>query len=360
MLDQDYYRKLISGKTGGIGLIVRFLLRIISLFYAVVVVVRNCLYDIGWLKIHRAGRPVICVGNITAGGTGKTPLVIWLCNLLSEKKKTVVLTRGYKSSKNHENSRVYLDEPQLLKESCPNVEVIVNSDRVAGVTEGIKKYEAEIFVMDDGFQHRRLYRDIDIVTIDATEPFGYSRLLPAGLLREPIKALRRTDAVVLTRTDQVDKSQLNKIEEQIMKMNKELVVARTVHRVMSIKRTDGEEIKLEQLKGKRVFAFCGIGNPGSFMTTLSNLGAEVVGEKIYNDHYHYGQADIREFLGLAERTNAELILTTQKDFSKIDLKRYKLRDEDEKRFVYLEIELCFKSGEEKIRALIEKLLGVRI
>jgi len=360
MLDQDYYRKLISGKIGGIGFIVRFLLRIISLFYAVVVVVRNYLYDIGWLKIHRAGRPVICVGNITAGGTGKTPLVIWLCHLLSEKKKTVVLTRGYKSSKNDESSKVYLDEPQMLKESCPNVEVIVNSDRVAGAAEGINKYEAEIFVMDDGFQHRRLYRDIDIVTIDATEPFGFGRLLPAGLLREPVKGLRRADAAVLTRTDQVDESQLSKIEKQIMKMNKELAVARTVHRVVSAKRIEEEGIKLDQLKGKRVFAFCGIGNPGSFMTTLSNLGAEVAGEKIYNDHYHYGHADIRELLGLAERTNAGLILTTQKDFSKIDLKRYTLRDEDRRRFVYIEIELCFKSGEEKIRGLIEKLLGVKI
>jgi tetraacyldisaccharide 4'-kinase len=360
-LDQEYYRKLISGQIGGIGVLLRPLLRILSWFYGVVVYLRNSFYDLGCISIEQVDKPVISVGNITTGGTGKTPLVIYICQyLLSNQKKTSILTRGFMAgSLKKGNARIYMDEPQIFMKSCPGVGVVVLFDRVEGAKKAITTYEAEVLVMDDGFQHRRLGRDVDIVTIDSTEPFGYGKLLPAGLLRESLRGLQRADAAILTRTDQVDDSQLRSIEEKVLNLNKNIIIARTVHSVVGAKFASGEKMSSAELKGNRIFAFCGIGNPGSFMTTITNLGAEVVGEKIYNDHYDYKEDDIYEIFELARQTDSDLILTTQKDWTKIDFLKA-LHSENALDIGYLKIELKFISGEEKIRRLIEKALAVKI
>jgi len=359
-LDQEYYRKLISGQIGGIASIVRLLLPILSFFYGIVIRSRNILYNIGLLRTHRVNKPVISIGNITVGGTGKTPLVIWLCRWLSGQMKTVVLTRGYKAATSQgETNQTYDDEPQILAKSCPGIKVVVNPDRVEGASEAIRKFGAEVLIMDDGFQRRRLTRDIDIVTIDATKPFGYSRLLPAGLLREPVGGLRRADAVIITRCDQVNEIQLKMIEKQIENITKDAILATTTHKVVIARLADGEGIIPEELKNKRIFAFCGIGNPHSFIATIQNLGCKVTGSKTFNDHHRYREEDIKEILFQSNKAYANLILTTQKDWTKIEYNNI-LNSGISKSMGYLEIKLEFISGEEKIRGLIEKALAVKI
>ncbi len=199
-MNQSIFKKLVSGQSRGvIAAIVRLLLNVIAAFYGIGVCLRNRLFDGGQAKsyaVTTAGLvtsdpplgevspladraqvtvPVISVGNITVGGTGKTPFVIWLCNLLREENiNCAILTRGYKAATG-EN-----DEPGMLAKNCPGTAVVVNPDRLAGAIEAVKKHRAQALIMDDGFQHRRLHRDIDIVTIDAMLPFGYGRCcLPA-------------------------------------------------------------------------------------------------------------------------------------------------------------------------------------
>ena len=320
--------------------------------YTAAIGLRNFLYSKRWLKIHITNVPVISIGNITVGGTGKTPLVIWMYRFLQSKNiPCAILTRGYKATRT--------DEPVILAESCPQAKVIVNPDRVEAAAEAVNKFGAKVLIMDDGFQHRRLHRDLDIVTIDATCPFGYGKMLPAGLLREPISGLKRADAVVLTRTDQVDENQLNRIEERILKIRDHIIIARAIHRVVVAKLANGDEIRPDQLKGKKVFAFCGIGNPDSFTATIKSLKCEVVGSKTYNDHHSYRQEDVREIFELADKSDIDLILTTYKDWTKIDFLKI-LYSEDTKPTGYLEIELKFISGEDKITQLIQNALAGKI
>ena len=223
--------------------------------------------------------------------------------------------------------------------------------------------------MDDGFQHRRLARNLDIVTIDATKPFGYGKLLPAGLLREPICSLKRAHAVVITRCDQVSEVDLTRLEEKLLGINQDLLITRSIHAPVCAKSLEHMEISLDELKGKKVFAFCGIGNPDAFLNTVRRLGVTLVGSKIYEDHYHYTHDCLTDIQKQACSLNAEIILTTQKDWTKAapllqqaavlscsDLPSAK----KDITFAYLAIELKFPAGEDKITQLIEDTLAGKI
>ena len=277
MLRQDNYKRLVCGqKCVFCAGLLWILLGSASAVYSAIIRARNILYDKGVLKSHKTGAIVISVGNITVGGTGKTPLVIWLCNkTINLKLKTknygcAILTRGYKTTQNLKlKTQNYTDEPAILAESCPEAKVIVNPDRVAAAKEAVEKFGAKVLVMDDGFQHRRLARDLDIVTVDGTEPFGPTgKMLPAGLLREPVSALKRADAVVITRCDQVSETELAKLEERLRQINPDMIIARSMHNPVCVKSMDEKEMSIEQLKDKRIFAFCGIGNPDAFLNTI--------------------------------------------------------------------------------------------
>lgn len=249
--------------------------------------------------------------------------------------------------------------------------------------------------MDDGFQHRRLARDLDIVVIDATRPFGYSsmgvppmnseitgkmpvlrsmgvppmnsgsrarcpcygRLLPAGLLREPVTGLRRAHAAILTRCDQVSPEVLNEIEEQIRRINPALVLARSIHVPVAVKTGDGAEIGLDRLGGQRLFAFCGIGNPPSFFHTVERLGGVLVGSRAYDDHYRYAAGDLDEIRREAATKGASLILTTQKDWTKIV---QLAGSQDRPPVAYLAVELQITAGVQSLTALIDRVLGSTI
>ncbi len=361
----------------------RCVLGIAAVAYAAAVGVRNVLYSRGWLRAHRVDAVVISIGNITAGGTGKTPLVIWLCELLISNFKSeiadfkcAILTRGYKSGL--QETENFKDEVVILAESCPEAKVIVNPDRVAAAEEAIVKFGANVLIMDDGFQHRRLARDLDIVAVDATEPFGYGRLLPAGLLREPVASLKRADAVVITRCDQVPKAEVDAMEKKLLAMNPDIVVARSIHAPVSVEypeplvipanagiQEEGEKVdfclrrndSIGQLKGRKVFAFCGIGNPDAFLSSIRNLGAKLAGSKVYDDHYHYTEHCLAEVRAEAEAAGADIILTTQKDWTKVS---GLVRPGKGVPFAYLAIEMKFLNGQDRITSLIEKTLAGRM
>jgi tetraacyldisaccharide 4'-kinase len=351
-MNQDDFRKLISGeKAGLVAVMLRLLLRLASVGYSIAVQFRNFMYSSGLLKVRYAKAAVISIGNITTGGTGKTPLVIWLCKKIISDFQCAILTRGYKTS--FRESEYLTDEPAIFTESCPEVKVIVNPDRVAGAEEAAIKFGTKVLIMDDGFQHRRLARDLDIVTIDATEPFGYGKMLPAGLLREPVSSLKRASAVVVTRCDQVAEKELSELVARIRQINSDMLIARSIHAPAYVKLIDNIEINFEDLKGKKVYAFCGIGNPDSFMTTVKKTGAEIVGSKIFNDHHHYKEACMTDIFEQAQLLNADLIVTTQKDQNKI-VKPVSLKTEIP--LAYIAIKIKFLAGEEKLWRLIEKTL----
>jgi tetraacyldisaccharide 4'-kinase len=301
---------------------------------------------------------VISIGNITTGGTGKTPLVIQLCKSLQQKNlRCAVLTRGYKTHTSNENQEPRTDEPAILSKSCPAAKVIVNPDRVEAASDAVNKFGSNVLIMDDGFQHRRLERDVDIITMDAIRPFGYGKILPAGLLREPITALKRADAVVLTRCDQASDAELSKIEERLRLTSPDIIIARSIHRPVCVKSFNNKEIAFEELKNKKVFAFCGIANPDAFLRTIEGLRAHLAGSKIYNDHHHYSKNDVADISERAKYLNADLILTTEKDCSKTILLA---ANKKEPSFAYLVIELTFNTGEDKITQLIEEALAGKI
>ncbi|MHC4191862.1 MAG: tetraacyldisaccharide 4'-kinase [Planctomycetota bacterium] len=359
-MNQDNFRKLISGQKAGLGAaLLRFALGVAAKGYSIVIRLRNFSYSKGWLKTHRANALVISVGNITAGGTGKTPLVIWLCGLLRQKSvPCAVLTRGYKTAKDQRpKTQDYGDEPAILIESSPEAKVIVNPDRVAGAAEAISEFGAKVLVMDDGFQHRRLGRDLDIVTIDATRPFGYGGMLPAGLLRERLIALKRANAVVITRCDQTTEAKLTRIEEELQQVNHNMIIARSIHAAVYAKSTNDKEIGLEELKDKKIFAFCGIGNPDAFLNTIKALGSELAGSKVYNDHHHYTDDCLADIYEQATHLKTDLILTTQKDWTKIIRLAPAKKDIP---LAYLAIEIKLLAGENKLRGLIEDTLASKI
>ena len=211
--------------------------------------------------------------------------------------------------------------------------------------------------MDDGFQHRRLARNLDIVTIDATCPFGYGKILPAGLLREPVSALRRADAAVITRSDQIKKSELENLEARLRRINPKILVARAVHNPLCARTTRGEQIAIEQLKAKKIFAFCGIGNPQAFFDTIKKTAAQLVGSKTYNDHHIYTDEDINDIYEQALYLGAQLVLTTQKDWTKISSMKLPAAEIP---FAYLLMEIKFTDGEDKLKQLIDTALTGKI
>ena len=350
-MDQSAYRNLVAGKDVSCGKkTLRLTLKALSCVYSAVVRTRNWMYDKHLIKSHRCESTVISIGNITTGGTGKTPLVIWLCNYLSEKEQNIaVLTRGYKT----EHGKL-TDEPAILAKSCGQARVIVDSDRVQGAEKAISQSGARVLVLDDGFQHRRLRRDLDIIAIDATCPFGYEKILPAGFLREPLKGLKRAGAVVITRYEQAQPQEADGIVERIKKINPDILIAKAVHEHPFAVMIKGRKLTIEQLREKNIYAFCGIGNPDAFIENLKNLGLNIVGHKVYNDHHDYTENDIADIYEEARYLDAEVVLSTEKDWVKTALL---VKPESAIIFAYLALKLRFVEGGEELKQLVDETVN---
>ncbi len=249
--------------------------------------------------------PVVSVGNLTTGGTGKTPMVAWVVErLLGQGATPAILTRGYKSQAG------VSDEAELLRR-LTGVPVIVNADRIAGAVEAAAR-DATVLVMDDGFQHRRLRRKLDIVLIDATNPMGYGHCLPRGLMREGLSALRDAHAIVITRSDHVEPKALAALRGRLAGRSPKASLHLAQHLLTRF--TSGDrDLPLAAVAGKKIFAFCGIGNPDRFFGSLETLGAVITARRALADHTPYTPHLLADLGRQAGASGAQAIVTTQKD-----------------------------------------------
>ena len=296
----------------------RLMLLVLSYIYGCVVSIRNIFYDIGVQKTVKLSIPVICIGNLTAGGTGKTPMVIYVVKMLLEMdKRVVILSRGYKSKGDKGN-----DENILLGNALPGVEIVVDSDRIRGGKLAIEKYHPDIIVMDDGFQHRRLHRDLDITLIDARCPFGYGYVIPRGYLREQKKGLRRSDVTVITRADQVNDETLKSISKSVAQLSDNALLLTAMHAPNALYNSQNNTIALTTLKERPVYVFCAIARGDAFVDTLKALDCNVVGHKFFQDHHHYSEDEIALIVNNGKAYSKKVnnwYVTTEKDWVKIAL-----------------------------------------
>ncbi|MDY7009744.1 MAG: tetraacyldisaccharide 4'-kinase [Planctomycetota bacterium] len=288
-----------------------FIGKIIASPYAGIMRLRRWAYRRGIMKSYSVDAPVICIGNITVGGTGKTPMVAWVVESLKEAgRKPAILIRGYKAVGGRS------DEAELLKRST-GAPVIVNPDRLAGAQKAIAD-GADVLVMDDGFQHLRLRRDLDIVLIDATRPFNGEMCLPVGRLREPLTALRDTHVIVITRSDTVPAEILNNLRKRLAHLAPQASIHTAVHKPVKLIDEKGVELPPDALYGRKVCAFCGIGNPEGFFATLTEIGARIAEKVVFGDHISYGPSEIESITSAVDSSGAETVVTTAKDRIKID------------------------------------------
>ncbi len=273
------------------------------------------MYNKGLTGTHKAAVPVISVGNITTGGTGKTPIVALVCQVLQDSGCSPgIISRGYRSVGGQAN-----DEKLVLFQLCPDVPHEQHPDRVAAAKRIVRDHPVAALVMDDGFQHRRLHRDFDFVLIDATNPFGYGHLLPRGLLREPLSSLVRADAVLITRSDLVSESGLTAIEATLLRIAPGLdgKILRIAFRTAGLRSITGQKSALSGITGRRVYLMSGIGNPEAFAATARKAGLEIAGTRWFPDHHHYTVDDLRKVVAEARQSGAVQIVTTLKDLVKL-------------------------------------------
>jgi tetraacyldisaccharide 4'-kinase len=326
-----------------------------TIAYGVVVRTRSLAYRRGLLRQRRLDGAVISVGNLTVGGTGKTPMVLWIAQrLLAEKKSVGILTRGYRGKPelggakrvSGAPSETTSDEVRLLKARLgESVAFGVGANRFAQGQE-LAKRGIQWFVLDDGFQHRQLARDVDIVLIDATNPFGGGRLLPAGRLREPRSALARASIIVIMRSDHAPAI------EAAVRHDSAAPVFYAKPRLESIEAA-GEagtpEMLLSDAQRKKLFAFCGIGNPPAFLMNLREWGFEIVGHAFFRDHHRYTQQDALAIEAEARKLGAEALICTEKDVFNLNGVRWNVPC-----VLYCRISLVVDREEEFWRAILAK------
>lgn len=286
--------------------------------YRAVVVARNLAYDRGWKTSHAVEIPTVSIGNLTLGGTGKTPMVEWVARWYRDKgRRVAILSRGYGRSQSVN------DEALVLEQNLPDVPHLQGADRVRLAQIAIEELQAEVAVLDDAFQHRRLKRDLDIVLLDALDPFGLGRIFPRGLLREPVSGLRRAQFAIITRADMVTTPELDRIRSEIAAIAPGLAVATARHAPAGFVTFDAPDQPSPPTEWTRAAAFCGIGNPEGFRRSLQRAGSNLnlLDLRVFPDHHEYTEADVVELAQWAKSLGAEVILTTQKDLVKVPLRQ---------------------------------------
>ena len=327
----DFYLACVSNERGKVLSLFRSLFFILSQFYYLAIKGRWLIYKLGAIPRTKIPCSVISVGNITWGGTGKTPAVAMIAGLLQEMgKRVTILSRGYGSKREKGNILVVSDgkkvipssleagdEPYFLSRNLPGVPVIVGKNRIKSGKYAIDRFATEVLVLDDGFQYWRLKRDLDIVTVDCSNPYGNGYLIPRGPLREPISHLSRADIFILTRADLVSRNDLDRIIGDLERLNRDSLILESVHRPKCLENlVSGEKKSLDFIRDRRVVAFSSIGNPYSFEKTLEGLEAEIVKVFHFPDHHNYDPSDLREIdaaCGTGVEKRDTVAVTTEKD-----------------------------------------------
>ncbi len=313
---EEYIYGLVTNKMQGpIAVFLRGFLFFLSLVYGLGVIILAFLYRV---KPARFNAKVISVGNITLGGTGKTTFTEYLSDkLISAGHKVAVLSRGYKRDLYRPGSQGLGDEPAMLQRKFPQLFVVVDKNRLRGAMRAIKEYAADTLILDDGLQQWKIFKDLEIVTINAGDPFGNGLLLPRGFLREPLTALKRADIFVLTQVDQV--LDTNLLAAKLKSINSQALIVEAVHQPVGFTSVDkaNEFLTLDTLRGKQVALFSGIGNPQGFESCVFALGMHIGKAFRFADHHDYTQADLCKIINEAKQRNLDAIITTQKDAVKI-------------------------------------------
>lgn len=314
MIDPTEFREIVSGRRRGIKAAAwRGLFSAIEPFYSAAVRYRNWRYDTGRVVMARVEVPIVSVGNLTLGGTGKTPMVEWLARwFLDRGVRVVLVSRGYGAADGRAN-----DEAKELHDKLPDVPHLQNPERRLAAREAIDRFGAQLILLDDGFQHRRLARDLDIVLVDALDPFGCEYVFPRGMLREPLAGFARAHVIALSRADAVDEATRRAIQARVQSINPTAIWLELSHAPRALRDSIGEHAPLDQLTNKRLLAFCGIGNPAGFRHALDSCGYHLAGFREFSDHHAYNTADLTQIDREAEVLAADALVCTHKDLVKI-------------------------------------------
>ncbi len=321
MRGEAYFRDLVEGRRKGAGdRMLVLLLTLLSFPYALALRVRAAAYAIGLLRSYRLDRPVVSVGNLTVGGTGKTPAVAFLARWYQSRgKRVAVLSRGYGGSSRGEvrivsdGSEIHLspgeagDEPYLLATSLSGLMVVIGADRYRAGLLAQERLDPDIFILDDGFQHLRLRRDLNILLLDRGRPFGNGRTLPAGLLREPASAAGRADLVLYTRCG----------GKQPDDTTGKPFSAALHHLTGAVPLGGGELQPFDSFRKGRVMAFAGIADPEAFFTSLEEEGVHLVTTLSFPDHTGYGDEELAAIARLRDASRSDCLITTEKDAVKL-------------------------------------------
>lgn len=332
-------------RSGAVWAPIKSVLYLLSLVYGLVILCRKILYKLKIFRSHRVQLKVVSIGNLTLGGTGKTPFAIALAGILEDEMQSPValLIRGYG-----------WDEQALLKKNLPDTPILVGEDRVKSAHKAIRLYGSQFAVLDDGFQHWEIERDLDIVLIDSRNPFGNNRLFPRGVLREPKKALKRADVVVFTKID-AKGAGLDIMRDEISRMKSSIIFLEAVHRPSHLYdprvRKDRD---LLFLRDKKVILVSSIGDPEYFEQTVKSLGATILDHMVFNDHHDFKEADIKRILKMCGARAPDFMVTTEKDAVKFARMSFSFGNYT---MMTLAIRMDITSGREQ---LIDRLRSVRI
>jgi len=313
--------RAISGEDRSLrGKLARAAASVIEPFYSTAMVLRNACYDRGIFATHDLGRPAISIGNITTGGTGKTPVVQWLAGeLRSRGRHPAILLRGYGAGKTGisdeglllDRALNHADQPKIPVQACPS--------RVDGAARVLKEHpDVDLFILDDAFQHRRAKRDFNLVLISATNPFGFGHVLPRGLLREPLRGLRRADAFLVTRRGLAEREQVWEIDRYLNHNHPEIPVCHCDHEHAGLwLPMTNQTVPMATIAGERVFLTAGIGDPISFSRQIESTGCTIVGSKWFDDHHAFTKGDVDAVMVAAQNSGAVRVITTAKDWMKL-------------------------------------------
>ena len=317
--------------------------------YTLAMRLRNYRYSSGRAEVCRAAVPVISVGNLTLGGTGKTPMVEWLARWFRQHNVRVALiSRGYGAEAGARN-----DEALELEQKLPDVPHLQNPDRAEAARTAVEEFETQLILLDDAFQHRRIHRDLDIVLLDALEPFGFDHVFPRGTLREPASGLARAHTIVLSRADMVSAEQRQEIRARVAAIAPHACWVEATHSPQRLINISGDATTLQSLHGKRVAAFCGLGNPAGFQHTLHSCGYDVAGLKEFPDHHNYTREDVEMLATWAKQLKADALLCTHKDLVKLAADQIGAT-----RLWALAIELQLRTGQVELESKLQSLLQV--